>query len=655
MKSLVRVVVDHKVKSILKHLTYKVPLSLIDKIEIGSVVKVPFRKKHLFGWVVGYDRKENFNLKKELKEVDEVILKEAFRPDELEGLLEWISSYYGQDFSQSIGTFFPFKLSRLKKKGEAEITSGRHLTEKTQEKSGGFHQSSFEKIQKQILQKKPAVFLMHSYDSEALIELYERCVHACIKQDRQAIIMVPEVFLTPALIERFKEHLFDFSLFHSKMSDKERFGQWMKSSSGKVNVAIGTRSAVFAPFKNLGLIILDQEHDPSYKQETRFRYHARQVAVRRAALNNAVVLLGSSAPSVESYYLAKKGKFHYIFLRGKVDSCEVDLVDIKNRRKNKILSDTLRNNLTDTMQSGRKAVLILNRRGYHTFMACRDCGYIFKCLNCNVSLIYHVKEKKLLCHHCSYQQMPPDTCPGCRGINIKAGGLGTERVEEEIKRLYPEKKVLRMDKDTVNTDYENIYSKFLKADFNILLGTQIIAKGIDFQGVGLAGVIHADTSFSLPDFRSYERTYQLLAQVASKIKNGKFVIQTYDVENPSLIAVKNHDYNYFFNHEISSRKEMRYPPFTHLINCIFSSENKEELEGFIENFFKNIKRGLGGEIDALGPSPCPYEKLNKKYRWHIIFKTENVKKIVSVLKENIDKVKTKEVSIVLDVDPVNLF
>jgi primosomal protein N' (replication factor Y) len=430
---------------------------------------------------------------------------------------------------------------------------------------------------------------------------------------------------------------------------------------------LGARSAIFAPFKNVGIIVVDEEHDPSYKQEEKLRYHARDLAVVRAKQEEATLLLGSATPSLESFHNAEKEKFHLLRLPERIESKPLPLVEIVDMKNEKgLLSEKLRAGLQKNIEAKKQSLLFLNRRGYAHFILCPDCGFTFKCPNCSVTLTYHLRDRSLQCHYCDYRIRAPGDCPQCEGHRLQGMGIGTERLEEEIRFLFPETQVSRMDHDT--TSRRHSHQKILKGlesgKIDILVGTQMIVKGHDFPNVTFVGVVSADTSLHFPDFRSSERTFQLLTQVAGRAGRGEFsgevVIQTFNPDHYSIQKAKDHDFIGFYQEESQFRRALDYPPFSRLINFRLAGNSEKKTKAVSEEMGRMgqdlLKRGYGKGIEILGPSAAPFAKMRGKFRWQMLAKGKSPKLLHQFAQELAfrleEETKGKGVNLDIDVDPI---
>lgn len=478
------------------------------------------------------------------------------------------------------------------------------------------------------------VTLIHGVTGCGKTEIYLNLVERAIKEGEGAIIMVPEIALTPQTLERFKGRFGDVvAIIHSKLSEGERYDEWRRIKSGEVKVVVGARSAVFSPVKNLKLIIMDEEHEYSYKSDVSPKYSTREVSEFRLSKSRGMLILGSATPSIESFYKTQTGEYALIEIPNRINNKQLPSVkiidmcqELRNGNKSMFSIELLRD-IESNLENNEQTILFLNRRGHSTFISCRACGYVSKCKNCDVALTYHSNSNKLVCHYCGFEYDIPTVCPTCGSKYIKYFGAGTEKIETEVRLKFPKARILRMDLDTTRKKgaHERIYNEFKEQNADILIGTQMISKGMDFKNVTLVGVVAADTTLNLPDFRATERTFQLITQVSGRAgrgdTEGRVVIQTYDPENYSIILASNQNYNEFYKREIEIRKLLKNPPFSDILYMTFVSEMEEQLI----NFCMEIGRKLQGileddKISILGPSPCSISKIKNSYRWNIILK-----------------------------------
>jgi len=523
-------------------------------------------------------------------------------------------------------------------------------------------------VSKGIHSKRFSPFLIYGVTGSGKTEIYLRAIEEVLNQGKEAIVLVPEISLTPQLLSRFKDRFGEnLSLLHSGLGKGERYDQWRKIWKGEVKIAVGARSAIFAPFKNVGIIVVDEEHDPSYKQEEKLRYHARDLAVVRAKQDEATLLLGSATPSLESFHNAEEGKFRLLKLPERVERKPLPLVEIVDMRNEEgLLSEKVRAGLQKNIEAKKQSLLFLNRRGFAHFILCPDCGFTFKCPNCTVTLTYHLRDRSLQCHYCDYRIRAPGDCPQCEGHRLQGMGIGTERLEEEIRFLFPETQVSRMDRDTTRRkhSHQQILKGLESGKIDILVGTQMIVKGHDFPNVTFVGVISADTSLHFPDFRSSERTFQLLTQVAGRAGRGEVfgevVIQTFNPDHYSIQKAKDHDFIGFYQEESQFRRALDYPPFSRLINFRLVGNSEKKTKAISEEMGKMgqdlLKRGYGKGIEILGPSAAPFAKMRGKFRWQMLAKGKSPKLLHQFAQELAfrleEETKGKGVNLDIDVDPV---
>ncbi|MBQ2769727.1 MAG: primosomal protein N' [Clostridia bacterium] len=484
-------------------------------------------------------------------------------------------------------------------------------------------------------------FLLHGVTGSGKTEVYMHCIEACLSLGQSAMLLVPEIALTPQAVALFRARFSDrIAVLHSKLSDGERFDEWRRIRLGRASVVIGARSAVFAPLENMGLIIIDEEHEPSYQSEITPRYHAVDVARRRAALLEIPVLLGSATPQLISYFRAVNGQYHLLSLPERVNRRplpEVSIIDMREEfllGNNGIFSTELISRLTECFAAGHQAMLFQNRRGYSTFVSCRACGHVMECPNCDLSLTYHKRENHLACHFCGEREPLPGKCPSCGKPFIKTFGVGTEQIEEQARALFPGVSILRMDTDTVRgkNDLQEMLSRFGRGEAQLLIGTQMIAKGHDFPNVTLVGVIAADSTLRFPDYRSAERTFQLLTQVSGRAGRadspGRVVIQTYTPGHPVIQYAKEHDYEGFFNYELNERKKAVFPPYSLYLRILVSGPEEAPLNALVQDWRAGLETDLTNllaqhyqrDVLMLTASPAPVKKKNREYRYQILIK-----------------------------------
>lgn len=512
--------------------------------------------------------------------------------------------------------------------------------------------------------------LLRGITGSGKTEVYLRCVEHVLKAGKQAIVLVPEISLTPQMTQRFTERFGNkIAILHSRLSYGERFDAWQNIRDGKVNLVVGARSAVFAPFENLGLIVADEEHEGSYKSEMSPKYDAREVAKFRCRQNGAVLMLASATPSMESAYKSVTGEYDLVQIKNrynKVELPEAEIVDMRfelAKGNKSFLSFSLQDEIRKNLLKGEQTILFMNRRGFSTFVSCRKCGHAATCPECDIALTYHKFNESLSCHYCGYTVPNFKFCPKCGSTSIKRFGIGTQRVEEEIKTLFPEASVIRMDMDTTRgkTSHADILKKFSEEKIDVLVGTQMITKGLDFPSVSLVGVLAADMMLYVDDYRATEKTFQLITQVCGRAgrgdTRGKAIIQTYSPNHWVIDCAKNQDFKTFYSKEIKLRKKLDYPPFCDVVHLVVSGENEEKVKKNINDILREIKKEFeekGVASTILGPTPSPVSKIENRYRWRIIIKCTADNVLRSVLREKAKCDAKSECAVSLDINPNNM-
>jgi primosomal protein N' (replication factor Y) len=520
-------------------------------------------------------------------------------------------------------------------------------------------------------------FLLHGVTGSGKTEIYLRTIEEVVRQGKEAIVLVPEISLTPQTIQRFQGRCGEVAVLHSHLGDAERGGHWRRVATGQVQVVVGARSAVFAPTRKLGLIVIDEEHEGTFKQESTPRYHARDVAVMRARLENIPILLGSATPSLESWHNAQRGAYTLLQLPNRVldrPLPQVGLIDLRhewsNRGRPHALSPSLERAMRDALKAGGQVMLLLNRRGFSTHVHCPACGYVEACRFCDLALTHHRQREIMLCHYCGYEQQPPDLCPSCGQGAVRYQGMGTEKLQTEIEERFSGYVVRRMDSDTMKRpgSHARVLAAFRKGLIHILLGTQMIAKGLDFPNVTLVGVVNADVGLHIPDFRSAERTFQLLSQVAGRTgrgpAGGRVLVQTYNPEHACIALAATHDYTGFVAGELTHRRAHNYPPYERLARLIVRSKDQEVGATFAERLagaFHTALQGLGSSpaptasVRLLGPAEAPVFRLKGYYRYHFQLQSPSPAALHEVLRAVLPVVRPPAgVEFTLDVDPLNM-
>jgi primosomal protein N' (replication factor Y) (superfamily II helicase) len=532
-------------------------------------------------------------------------------------------------------------------------------------------QKALDAILHSLNDRRHETVLIHGVTGSGKTEVYIQVIQEVVRFGRQAIVLVPEISLTPQTVRRFRRRFEHVAVLHSHLSDADRHWEWQRIADGDVQVVVGARSAVFAPVQNLGLIILDEEHESSFKQETAPRYHARDVAIRRAAHENVPLVLGSATPSLESWHRARAGEYRLIDMPRRVMDRplpNVGTIDLRTEFRSKASRGSIHRNLHqaigDAIREGGQVILLLNRRGFSTHIQCPACGEVVQCPECEIALTHHRTEEIALCHYCDYQIKAPDACPSCNFVGISYRGLGTQRLEAEIRARFKGVKCLRMDTDTMQSRgaHERALSLFKNGDVQILLGTQMIAKGLDFPNVTLVGVINADTALHLPDFRSAERTFHLVTQVAGRTgrgeKGGRVLVQTFSPEHPAIQAAVRHDYKAFADGELPIRQMFSYPPYAAMARFVVRGPGERSTEQFAQTLGLRLVEALDAEdanARVLGPAAAPFAKLRGKYRFQIQLQAPDPDRLRAGIRRAITELKTPDdIQWIVDIDPVDM-
>lgn len=705
-----------------KTFDYIVPFEYIENIKIGMRVKVPFASRELEGFVLDLVNSTDDNY--ELKEIISIVDTEPILNNELLHLGKFMSKKYFSTLISCYQTMLPKALKaqnkttinkkmikyvelcsnsfpKLKPNQEKIVEylriNGKVKKEEVNKisvsgvntliKNGIIIESLIEEYRlvtkdinkeketfkltveqqeaknKILSQTQSSVFLLHGVTGSGKTVVYMEIVEEMLNRGKDSIFLVPEISLTPQMVYHFKSRFGDeVAVLHSRLSEGEKYDEYRKIVEGKVHIVVGARSAVFAPFKNLGAIIIDEEHTTSYKQDNNPKYSAIEIAIERAKNNNAIVILGSATPSLETYARSIKGLYTLVELKHRVNTNNLPLVEIvdmsKEKHRGSIFSSRLITEVNKRLEKHEQIILLLNRRGYSSFITCSNCGYTAKCPHCDITLTYHKTSNTLRCHYCGYADKMNDICPSCGEKAIKTLGTGTEKVEEEIKKVF-NARVVRMDLDTTSRkgSHEKIITAFKNHEYDILLGTQMIAKGLDFSNVTLVGVINADTSLMIPNYRSNEYTFQLLMQTAGRSgrgeKKGSVIIQTFNPEHYAITLASKHDYIDFFKQEMEVRRKLSYPPYYYLIyiKVIGKDYNKISIES---NKIASILTRELKNSKILGPTTCSVFKLNGLFRFGIIIKYKKEEKMEEVLQSLVNHYKGNQtVKVDIDVNPNN--
>jgi primosomal protein N' (replication factor Y) len=527
-------------------------------------------------------------------------------------------------------------------------------------------QQAFQQLKTAIDNAVFSPFLLQGVTGSGKTEVYLHAIGEALAQGKQGLVLVPEIALTPQLVARFRARFEPtgcrIAVLHSGLSDGERFDAWRRIARDEIDIAIGARSAIFAPLQRLGLIIVDEEHDSSYKQGEGFRYNARDLALLRGHKVGCPVVLGSATPSLGSAFRCANGQMAKLLLSQRAHAGEmpqVKLIDQSGQPPEQLISDALQQAIEQTLEAGQQILLLLNRRGFSPFLLCADCGQTFRCPNCEITLTYHQQARHLRCHYCDYAMTPPDICPRCQGHQLDPEGFGTERLAQEIAGLFPQARIARMDRDTTGHKgaHQQLVRRMLATEVDILVGTQMIAKGHDFPGVALVGVLASDAVLNLPDFRAAERAFSLLTQVAGRAGRaggGRVLIQTYCPDHYALQYAAAQDYPAFYQQEINFRQELGYPPAGHLANLVLAGNVENAVRQAAENLARQLNQQAGA-VEILGPSPCPLFRLRGKNRIQLLLKATKRHDLQRIL-DQVERWKIPAgLNLSIDVDPLDMF
>ena len=721
------ILIEYNNKTIDKTFTYLIPKLLKDKIKIGMQVRIPFNKKIINGFVLRiYD---DFQSDYSLKEIDSIVLENFILNKELLQLGKYLKNITLCSLVSAFNTMLPSSLkieknhdySKYKTYIElnkspleieaylktikypkqieilTELLNGNSI-EKNKENSNTVKtlvkKTLVKEVKKQVyrinydyvkLETKPVMseeqaiaveavelnkhltYLLYGVTGSGKTEVYMNLIENVSKSGKSSLLLVPEISLTTQMIDRiYRRFGSEVAIFHSGLSNGEKYDEYQKIYNGEVKIVVGTRSAIFTPLQNIGLIILDEEHSSTYKQESTPKYNAIDIAKWRGKYNNCPVILGSATPKLEDMYQAVNGTYKLLKLTkriGKAVLPKISLVDMKTelQHKHPIISRLLEEKIKERLQNKEQIMLLLNRRGYSTTVTCRACGFVYKCPHCDITLTFHKDSNSLRCHYCGYTKIKSEICPSCGGRSLNFMGLGTEKLEQELKQMFPLARISRMDVDTTTKKgaYATLINDFVKEKFDIMVGTQMISKGLDFPKVTLVGIINADTSLNIPDFRSGEVTYELLSQVSGragrKTSNGEVVIQTFNPDNPYINFVKMNDYKAFYKYEMQFRKNTMYPPFCYLINILITGKEMNLVIQESNNVFNYINKNTSQDTKVYGPNMASIGKISNLYRYQVIIKYKVDKNLFSVLKY-LDGMyaSNKNVNLDIDINPLKV-
>lgn len=636
---------------------YAIPKELEGMVQVGCRVKVPFGRgsKEIVGYVMGLTSTVDISVEK-IKAIAGVLDVFPVLTEETLALALWMKDKYYTTLASVVRCITPAAKADgrfpMTKKISADVSPNPTNIKLTQEQ-----QKALNAILGLYTTDKASTVLLHGVTGSGKTEVYMHTIEKVLEMGRQAIVLVPEIALTPQMVDLFTARFGSLvAVTHSRLTAGERFAIWKKALDGKINLMIGPRSAVFAPFKKLGLIVIDEEHEHTYHSETTPKYDARAVAIKRAELGNFHVILGSATPSLESYYRAVEEKKYVLAqLTERVNKTlpVVSVLDMRQERANpSMFSMVFQTALKETINSGKQAILFLNRRGHSSFVSCRYCGHVLACDNCRVNHTYHADKNRLLCHYCGVGMALPGTCPACNSKHISRMGVGTQKIEEEVAALLPDASVLRMDTDSTRGKHGHakILQAFKNQEASVLIGTQMVAKGLDFPNVTLVGVVAADMSLFTGDFRAAEYTFQLLTQVSGRAgrasHEGRVFLQTYNPEHYAIELAKTADYKKFYNHEISLRRAMRYPPFSHVFAVMFTGQNEKDVINALNKLAAIMeytnKKDNKGRFEVIGISPAFVSKIKKQFRWKLLLKCKDDEPLKAFVLYCINKLKEND-------------
>lgn len=645
-----------------------------DSVSVGSRVLVPFARGNrlVAGYVASVMDSVTDDMAAKLKYVETVDEEVSLTPEMMRTAV-WLRNRYLCRYIDAVRCFTPAG-KKAKRREKKDPFAGREGDRDPVERLTGQQAEALEKIEQAVERGEHARFLIHGVTGSGKTEVYIRAAERTLARGKNVIVLVPEISLTTQTIDRFTGRFGSerMAVLHSRMTLGERYDQWRKIRDGRVDIVIGARSAVFAPLENIGLIVMDEEHEATYKSDQTPKYDTAEVAIKRLQDrdNRGILILGSATPSVVTYSRAKDGIYQLLKLTeryNKVPMPKVRVVDMRAELKagnRSIISRELYVAMKEQLEKEKQVMLFLNRRGYSTFISCRECGYVARCPSCGLSLTYHKDSGRAVCHYCGYSCQAPRKCPECGSGYIKYFGSGTEKVEETIAQLFPEYVTERMDLDSVRKkgELERRLREFRKGKTQILIGTQLIAKGLDFKNVGLVGIISADVSLNIPDFRSPERTLQLIVQAAGRAgrgdEEGQVIIQTYSPEHYAVTFAAAQDYEGFFETEIQLRRYMGYPPFSDMFQIVFSSKDREEALSGAESWYSRLRAAMGPDDreSVLPPQEAYMKKINDTYRYSMLIKCARGRRreysdMINRIKEEDRKNRKKKYTAVVDVNP----
>jgi len=662
------VIIDNKSRHTDTFFTYTCSF---DEVREGQKVYVPFGKGNKIRTAYVFRVKEGTEEDPEKLKSVESLDKEICLTREMLDTALFMTRRYLCRTIEAVNCFTP--AGSPSKRGKKRVPYAEETGESGAEKQlTEEQQNALSEMIPYIDRKEHGLFLLHGVTGSGKTEVYMRVIAECIKRGRTAIMLVPEISLTKQIIERFfgRFGAENIAVLHSKLSTGERYDEWMRIRRGDAKIVIGARSAVFAPLENIGAIIMDEEHEGSYKSDMSPKYDTAEIAIKRAKAYGGILIAGSATPSVSTYLRAEEGIYHIINIKERYNKVRLPLIETVDMRKElaagnrSVFSGRLHKEITSCLADGKQIILFLNRRGYSTFISCRECGYVMKCPECGISMVYHKSGNTAVCHYCGRQEKVPPVCPECGSKYIRYFGTGTEKLEEETMMLFPNAKTARLDLDTISRkgSIDKILNDFKNKKTDILIGTQIVAKGLDFENVGLVGIISADISLNIPDFRSPEKTFQLITQAAGRAgrggTRGRVIVQTYSPEHYAVTSAAAQDYEMFYRTEIKMRRLLGYPPYSDMMQIVVSAEQESDAEEGANLTEELLRKTLGGAEDAnlIGNKPAPIGKASGRYRYHMILKCPKGKRalytsFVDAVQRRILADKRNKFNIYIDINP----
>lgn len=649
------------------------------QLTVGSVVQVPFRGRPTHAFVLGFPTSTSVATDK-LKTVEKLLVDEPLFDESALQFFRWISDYYCHPIGEVMAAALPklfWKLSEKQKKKARELAGDDKFLSRlglssTQDMRPTLTEEQDFVVSRILDPEEKRPFLLQGVTGSGKTEVYMSVLEGIIGQGKGAIILVPEIALTPQLLTRFSSRFpGQVAVLHSDLTVRERYVQWERLRSGMAKIVVGARSAIFAPIKNIGLIVVDEEHETSYKQEDSLRYNARDVAILRSKFVGAKAVLGTATPSLESYWNVQNGKYVHVTLKKRImdrPMPKTTFVDLKARENWHSphlpwISHTLVTKMGEVLKAGQQVLLYLNRLGFAHFLYCRECGHSWRCKNCDVALTYYQHPPLLKCHYCSLRMAPPTVCEQCGGVELDTMGLGTEQVVNELAAIFPGARIVRMDRSIVKTrkQLEEVLNSIANYECDIVVGTQMVVKGHDFPGIALVGILVADASLNIPDFRAYERTYQIITQVSGRAGRaevpGEVVIQTVNPDHPVLLMASENRPVDFYDSELEARRRFGFPPYCRMAMLRFQHRKQDQVEGFARDISQRIRdygEKVGYKCTVIGPAEAPVSRIKNLYRWHCLVKAESVGDLQTALglaREYATHRKTP-VQMSIDVDPM---